>query len=109
MIRSELIARIAELNPHLYASEVDAVVNAVLDRISQALAEGDRVELRDFGTFCVQDREPHSARNPRTGKAVAVLARVHVHFKPGKGIQTRINQPVPLANLPMAFCSATAP
>ena len=109
MIRSELVARIAEQNPHLYTSEVEAVVNAILDRISQALAKGDRVELRDFGTFCVQDREPRSARNPRTGKAVTVPARVHVHFKPGKGIQTRINQPVPLADLPMAFCSATAP
>jgi integration host factor subunit beta len=91
MIRSELVTRIAEQNPHLFAKEVEAVVSAILDRIATALAEGDRVELRDFGTFCVRDREARTGRNPRTGKAVLVQARTTVHFKPGKAMRTRLN------------------
>src|SRR5690242_14103307 len=91
MIRSELVTRIAAQNPHLYAREVEAVVDAILDRITGALADGDRVELRDFGTFSVRDREARSGRNPRTGKEVVVSARTHVHFKPGRAIQVRLN------------------
>jgi integration host factor subunit beta len=91
MIRSELVARIAEQNPHLYARDVEVVVSAILDRVATALAEGDRVELRDFGTFCARDREARTGRNPRTGKAVLVQARTAVHFKPGKAMRTRLN------------------
>ena len=91
MIRSELVARIAAQNPHLCAREVEAVVDAILDRIAKALADGDRVELRDFGTFCVRDREARAARNPRTGETVVVEAKGRIHFKPGKGIRTRLN------------------
>ena len=109
MIRSDLIARIAEQYPHLYAKQVEAVVDAVLERISDALATGDRVELRDFGTFSLRDREAHSARNPQTGGMVAVPSKAHVYFRPGKRMRTRINQPVPLADLLKASCPATAP
>ncbi|GJE15205.1 integration host factor subunit beta [Methylobacterium longum] len=91
MIRSELVARIAAQNPHLFASEVEAVVDAILDRIAGALADGDRVEVRDFGTFCVRDREARTARNPRTGERVVVGAKAHVHFKPGKRMRARLN------------------
>ena len=91
MIRSELVARIAAQNPHLYAKEVEAVVDAILDRIARALADGDRVELRDFGTFCVRDREARTARNPRTGELVVATAKARIHFKPGKGMRTRLN------------------
>jgi integration host factor subunit beta len=91
MIRSELVARIAAQNPHLYAREADAVVDAILDRITEALADGDRVELRDFGTFSVRDREARSVRNPRTGKEAVVPARAHIHFKPGRAMQARLN------------------
>ena len=65
-IRSELAARIAAKNPHLYAKDVEAVVDAILGRIAAALAAGDRVERCAFGTFCVRDREPRAGRNPRT-------------------------------------------
>lgn len=92
MIRSELVLRIAEQNPHLYATEVEAVVDTILDSITAALADGDRVELRDFGTFCVRDREGRRGRNPRTGKEVVVPARTHVHFKPGKAMRARLNR-----------------
>lgn len=92
MIRSELVTRIAEQNPHLYPRDVEAVVDAILDRIAGALADGDRVELRDFGTFCVRDREGHRGRNPRTGKEVVVPARAHVHFTAGKAMRGRLNR-----------------
>ncbi|MGH1592208.1 HU family DNA-binding protein [Methylobacterium phyllosphaerae] len=91
MIKSGLIARIAQQTPHLTAQECEAVVHTVLRVISKALVQGDRVELRDFGSFCVRDREPHVSRNPRTGKQVTVPARAHVYFKPGKGMQARLN------------------
>ena len=91
MIKSELIARITEQNPHLYASEVEAVIGAILDRIALALANGDRVELRDFGAFSVRDRDARAARNPRTGEPVVAKAKAHVYFKPGKGMRTRLN------------------
>lgn len=91
MIKSELIARISQQNPHLTAQECEAVVRTVLGVISKALVQGDRVELRDFGSFSVRDREPRVSRNPRTGKRVTVPARAHVCFKPGKGMQARLN------------------
>lgn len=91
MIRSELVARIAEQNSHLFAKDAEALVTAILDRVAEALAAGDRVELRDFGTFCVRDREGRRARNPRTGREVVIPARAHVHFKPGKAMQARLN------------------
>ena len=91
MIRSELVTRIAEENPHLFARDVEAVMDVILDRIAGALADGDRVELRDFGSFCVRDRESRRARNPRTGEEVIVPARAHVDFRPGKAMRARLN------------------
>lgn len=92
MIRSELVARIAEQNPHLYEREVEAVVDTIIDRISDALADGNRVELRGFGSFEPRRREARTARNPRSGETVEVEARAHVLFKPGKTIQARLNR-----------------
>lgn len=68
------------------------MVSAILDRIAAALAAGDRVELRDFGAFSVRTSEARASRNPRTGDKVTVPARVHVQFKPGKGMKTRLNR-----------------
>ena len=92
MIRSELIARIAQQNPHLTVQECEGVVRATLGTISDALARGDRVELRDFGTFSVRDQDAHTGRNPRTGAVVAVPAKLQVYFRAGKGMQTRLNR-----------------
>jgi integration host factor subunit beta len=91
MIRSELVVRIAEQNPHLYAKEVEAMVDAILDRIAAALADGDRVELRGFGSFEVRRRDARDGRNPRTGEVVAVEARASVHFKPARAMRVRLN------------------
>lgn len=67
MIKSELVQRIAESNPHLYQRDVENIVNAILDEIVAALARGDRVELRGFGAFSVKARPARTGRNPRTG------------------------------------------
>ena len=91
MIRSELVARIAAQNPHLFARDVEAVVDTILKRVAEALADGDRVELRDFGAFSVRDRDARAARNPRTGEPVVAKAKAHVYFKPGKGMRARLN------------------
>lgn len=91
MIRSELVDRVAAQNPHLYARDIEAVVSTILGRMAEALADGDRVELRDFGSFSVKTREAYTGRNPRTGALVDVPAKADVRFKPGKGMHTRLN------------------
>ncbi|MEE7463855.1 integration host factor subunit beta [Methylobacterium fujisawaense] len=91
MIRSELILRIAAQNPHLYAKDVEAIVAAILDRVAEALAAGGRVELRDFGTFCVRVRDGRGGRNLGTGARLVVRAKAHIHFRPGKSMRSRIN------------------
>jgi len=91
MLKSELIARIAEQNPHLYERDAEAIVNAILDTITTALARGDRVELRGFGVFAVKKREAHTGRNPRNGKKVAVSEKVVPTFKTGRDMHHRLN------------------
>ena len=91
VVRSELVLRIADQNPHLYAEQVEAMVDTILDRITAALANGARVVLRDFGTFSVRCRGPRAGRNPRTSVSVSVPARPSVSFKTGKAIRERLN------------------
>ena len=91
MIRSELIARIAEQNPHLFAQDIEAVVDTILDAVAAALAEGNQVELRGFGAFSVKKTEARTSRNPESGASVAVPAKAHVRFKPGRGMRARLN------------------
>ena len=67
MIRSELIQKIADDNPHLYQRDVERIVNTVFDEITGAMSRGDRVELRGFGAFSVKKRDARVGRNPRTG------------------------------------------
>ena len=76
MIKSELVLKIAEQNPHLYQRDVENIVNAILDTIADALARGDRVELRGFGAFSVKKRDARTGRNPRTGETVSVAEKV---------------------------------
>jgi integration host factor subunit beta len=91
MIRSELVARIVEQNPHLRARYVEAMVATIFNTVAAALARGDRVELRGFGAFAVRETDARTGRNPLTGKAIAVKAKRHVIFRPGKTIQDRLN------------------
>jgi integration host factor subunit beta len=91
MIKSELIQRIAEKNPHLYHRDVERIINTVFDQIIKALRDGDRVELRGFGAFSVKSRDSRMGRNPRTGDAVKVEAKRVPFFKTGKELRERLN------------------
>ena len=92
MIKSELVLKIAEQNPHLYQRDVENIVNAILDTIADALARGDRVELRGFGAFSVKTRDARTGRNPRTGETVSVSEKVIPVFKTGKEMRIRLNE-----------------
>ncbi|MCP5370328.1 MAG: integration host factor subunit beta [Hyphomicrobiales bacterium] len=91
MTKSELIARLAEANPHLYQRDVERIVTTIFDEISDALASGDRVELRGFGAFSVKARNSRVGRNPRTGEAVEVEAKYIPYFKTGKQLREKLN------------------
>lgn len=92
MIKSELVQRIAERNPHLYQRDVEKIVNAILNEIVAAMGRGDRVELRGFGAFSVKYRPARTGRNPRTGAHVAVEKKCVPFFKTGKEMRERLNQ-----------------
>ena len=92
MVKSELIMRLAELNPHLYQRDIERIVSTVFDEISVALARGDRVELRGFGAFSVKRRAARVARNPRTGAAVSVAEKHVPFFKTGKELRLSLNE-----------------
>ena len=92
MIKSELVQRIAERNPHLYQRDVENVVNAILDEITHTMARGDRVELRGFGAFSVKRRNARIGRNPRTGEQVEVEEKCVPFFKTGKELRERLNE-----------------
>ncbi|GLK75718.1 integration host factor subunit beta [Methylopila musalis] len=97
MIKSELVARIAAANPHLYQRDVENIVNAILDEIVGALSRGDRVELRGFGAFSVKTRPARVGRNPRTGEHVSVEGKAAPFFKTGKEMRLRLNKDNPAA------------
>ena len=92
MTKSELIARLAEQNPDLYHRDIEKLVNTVFDTITNALVEGDSVELRGFGAFSIRERKARIGRNPRTGDAVNVDAKRMPFFKMGKGMKERLNR-----------------
>jgi integration host factor subunit beta len=91
VIRSELVAKIAEDNPHLTLRDVESIVATIFDEITGALAEGRRVELRGFGAFSTRARDARTGRNPRTGAAVKVDAKRVPYFKPGKELREKLN------------------
>ena len=91
MIRSELIQKIADDNPHLYQRDVERIVNTIFEEITNAMARGDRVELRGFGAFSVKKRDARTGRNPRTGESVDVDAKHVPFFKTGKLLRDRLN------------------
>ena len=98
MTKSELILRLAELNPHLYQRDVERIVSTVFDEVAAALARGHRVELRGFGAFSVKRRGSRTGRNPRTGTSVEVSEKHIPFFKTGKELREKLNeQPKPTA------------
>lgn len=91
MTKSELIARLAADNPHLYQRDVERIVSTIFDEITTALAQGDRVELRGFGAFSVKQRGSRTGRNPRTGATVEVDSKHIPYFKTGKQLREKLN------------------
>jgi len=91
MIKSELIQRIAQANPHLYQRDVERIINTIFGEIGNALSRGDRVELRGFGAFSVKHRPARTGRNPRSGAPVQVAAKKVPYFKTGKELRERLN------------------
>mgnify|MGYP000601501295 FL=1 len=91
MIRSELIQKITDENPHLYQRDVERIVNTVFEEVTNAMSRGDRVELRGFGAFSVKKREARVGRNPRTGETVQVEEKYVPFFKTGKLLRDRLN------------------
>ena len=92
MIRSELIQKIADENPHLYHRDVERIVNTIFEEVISAMARGDRVELRGFGAFSVKKRDARIGRNPRTGDSVEVEEKHVPFFKTGKALRDRLNE-----------------
>lgn len=92
MTKSELIDILAAEQDHLAYKDVEEAVRKILERMSGALASGDRIEIRGFGSFSLHYRPPRIGRNPKTGDAVALAGKHVPHFKPGKALRDRVNQ-----------------
>ena len=91
MTKSELIERIASVQTQLSAKDVELAVKMILDHMAEALAEGERIEIRGFGSFSLHYREPRLGRNPKTGEKVELAGKFVPHFKPGKELRDRVN------------------
>jgi integration host factor subunit beta len=90
MTRSELIARLAAHFPQLTTKDAELAVKAILEGMSEALAKGNRIEIRGFGSFALNYRPPRNGRNPMTGETVPVPAKRAPHFTPGKELRERV-------------------
>jgi len=91
VIKSDLVQRLAARNPHLYQRDIENIADAILGAITDALARGDRVELRGFGAFSTKQRAARTGRNPRTGDAINVTEKNVPFFKTGKEMRERLN------------------
>ncbi len=91
MTKSELISSLANSFPQLLIKDAELTVKTILDTLVQALAEGQRIEIRGFGSFGVNTRPPRVGRNPRSGEKVMVQAKRVPHFKAGKELRERVD------------------
>lgn len=91
MTKSELIEILSRKQSHLPAKDVELAVKSLLEQMSNALADGRRIEIRGFGSFSLHFRPPRMGRNPKTGEAVALAGKYVPHFKPGKDLRERVN------------------
>jgi len=94
MTKSELIDIIAKEQNHLAYRDIELAVKCMLEQMSQALATGERIEIRGFGSFSLHFRPPRQGRNPKTGESVALSGKYVPHFKPGKELRDRVNAAV---------------
>ncbi|MBQ7633754.1 MAG: integration host factor subunit beta [Alphaproteobacteria bacterium] len=91
MTRSELIEKIAAKMPNLTLKDIESIVSVVFEKLTNALANGDRVEIRGFGAFSIRTRNPRIAINPKNKTMVEVPSKNIVHFKTGKELHSRLN------------------
>ena len=91
MTKSELIARLAERYPQLIAKDADFAVNTILDAMAKSLGDGQRIEIRGFGSFALNTRPPRVGRNPKSGEKVLVPEKRVPHFKAGKELRERVD------------------
>lgn len=96
MTKSELIEQLAQSQAHLKADDVDLAVKSLLEMMGAALAQGQRIEIRGFGSFSLHYRPPRLGRNPKTGEAVALPGKHVPHFKPGKELRERVSTVMPM-------------
>jgi integration host factor subunit beta len=92
MTKSELIERLSVRHPQLVAKDADLAVKTILDAMAEALAQGQRIEIRGFGSFSLNDRPPRVGRNPKSGEKVLVPAKRVPHFKAGKELRQRVDE-----------------
>lgn len=97
MTKSELIEILTRRQGHLKAEDVDLSVKSLLEMMGGALAGGERIEIRGFGSFSLHYRPPRTGRNPKTGDAVALPGKYVPHFKPGKELRERVSGAMPVA------------
>jgi integration host factor subunit beta len=91
MTKSELIAKLAAHFPQLVASDAELAVKMILDAMAKSLAQGQRIEIRGFGSFGLNYRPPRTGRNPKSGEKVLVPAKHVPHFKAGKELRERVD------------------
>lgn len=91
MTKSELIEQLIDQNQQLSIKDVELAVKTMLDHMTESLAQGERIEIRGFGSFCLHYRAPRVGRNPKTGDSVALSAKYVPHFKPGKDLREQVN------------------
>ena len=91
MTKSEMIQALSERQPHLELPDVELAVKSLIDQMSDALANGERIEVRGFGSFSLHFRPPRMGRNPKTGDVVSLSGKYVPHFKPGKELRERVN------------------
>lgn len=91
MTKSQLIEQLVDQNPQLSVRDVELVVKSLIDQMSDALASGERIEIRGFGSFSLHYRAARVGRNPKTGQSVTLDGKHVPHFKPGKELRERVN------------------
>jgi integration host factor subunit beta len=89
--KSELIEALARQQPHLALRDVELAVKCIIEQMNHALATGERIEIRGFGSFSLHHREPRIGRNPKTGESVSLPSKHVPHFKPGKELRDRVD------------------
>ncbi|WP_416224089.1 integration host factor subunit beta [Thiohalophilus sp.] len=92
MTKSELIEILSQKQSQLAYKDVELAVKTMLDHMATTLANGERIEIRGFGSFSLHYRPPRIGRNPKTGDSVELEAKYVPHFKPGKELRERVNE-----------------